>query len=77
MRSLLFSIKESVFKCVFPATRTYIDFRQVTVSLSGPDSFRAEISAAVAVPDRLRIIGGRYAATEKFVLTMAEVPAAP
>ncbi len=77
LRSVLFSIKECVFKCIFPATKTYVEFREVNVALSGPDGFSAEISASLAVPSPFRNIGGRYAATDKFVIAVAEVRATP
>jgi 4'-phosphopantetheinyl transferase EntD len=77
LRSVLFSVKESVFKCVFPATRTYVDFREVSVTLSGDDRFVAEISPGLAVPDRFRIIAGRYATTRSFVVSLAQIPATP
>ncbi len=77
LRSLLFSIKESVFKCVFPATRIYVDFREVSVTLSGDDRFVAEISAGLAVPDRFRAIAGRYASTRNFVVSLAQIAATP
>jgi len=39
---LLFSIKESIYKCIHPVVQTYVDFQDMEVDLSGPDgTFRA------------------------------------
>ena len=44
---LVFSVKEAVYKCVFPLTRTFLGFEDVSVELEG-GSFRASLEVTAA-----------------------------
>jgi 4'-phosphopantetheinyl transferase EntD len=75
---VLFAIKESIYKCLWPLTRRYIDFREVEVALD-PDTGRY---AARAMDSRLHAptvaaIRGGWRTTGSFVLTSAYLPPVP
>ncbi len=68
---LLFSAKESVFKCVFPRTRTWLEFRDVEVM------FHVEHSSFTIRTPRLPPppLSGRFVIRDGWVLTAAWQPA--
>jgi 4'-phosphopantetheinyl transferase EntD len=65
---LLFSAKESFFKCTFPLTRRFLDFLDAEVSLAPDGTFAVSSSVADA-----RQVAGRYAVTEQYVFTTAVI----
>jgi 4'-phosphopantetheinyl transferase EntD len=55
---LVFSIKEAVYKAVYPRCRVYLDFHQVEVAFDGDDGFTAEVLVPDAtLPGHARIQG--------------------
>jgi 4'-phosphopantetheinyl transferase EntD len=64
--TLLFSAKESIYKCTFPLTGRFLEFQDVEISLQPGGSF----SASSSVVDLGRIVG-RYSFTDRHVLTSA------
>ena len=69
---ILFSIKEAVYKCQFPLSRTFLGFHDVCVELED-DGFRARIreekAAALASPE----IRGRFARHAGHVFSAARL----
>ncbi len=69
---LLFSIKESIYKCMWPLTRQFVDFTEIEVRLvAGSDNYEAIAHTAKcdAVPvDRL---SGRYRRYGQLILASA------
>ena len=67
---ILFSAKETVYKCSYPLTRTWWDFRDVTVRLSGPGAWTGILPAAewgsFAPP---RSLEGRFVIRGSWILT--------
>ncbi len=67
---VLFSIKEAIYKCIHPVVRTYVDFQEMRVDLSGPPGTFA------AVPDTNNFdaamiagLAGRYKVTDELVIS--------
>lgn len=74
---LIFSAKESVYKCQFPLTGVALDFPDVEiVPATAPGEFVATISDAKPVPAELRILHGRFAFGADHVYTTVIVTAA-
>ncbi len=75
MGALLFSAKEAFYKCQFPLTREWLDFRDVSVSV-GPDAFQILPQRALAIeaiaPAPWR---GRHALERTLILTGCSLPA--
>lgn len=58
---LLFSIKESIYKCLFPTAREFLDFQQVRVQISeGGQNFRAHCDSPHYGEALLARLQGRY-----------------
>lgn len=64
--AVVFSAKESVFKCLFPTWRLMLEFRDVELSLDGQGGFTTRCSRGDA-----RSVVGRYAVIDGFVVTVA------
>jgi len=71
--SLLFSAKESVFKALFPLTRQFLDFDDVSLTIGD-----GRFSARAVKPDvqKADVLHGRFFAAPKLILTAAWLPAA-
>ena len=74
---VIFSVKESVFKCWYPLGRTWLGFDDVNVDLLPRQlAFSARVSpggpAGVRAP---RIIAGRYCWSGGYVVSAASLPA--
>ncbi|MGH3115544.1 MAG: 4'-phosphopantetheinyl transferase superfamily protein [Gaiellales bacterium] len=67
--TLLFSAKESVFKCMFPLTGVFLEFLDVTISLQADGTFVAGSRLLDLTP-----LVGRYAVVAGHVLTTAVIP---
>jgi 4'-phosphopantetheinyl transferase EntD len=74
---LLFSAKESIYKAWYPATRRWLDFHDVTVTLEPGGTFTVDPGAHLAAGDRtiLAALLGRYAVTATHVYTAVYRPA--
>lgn len=71
---LLFSIKESIYKCMWPLTREFIDFTEIEVRLVD-DSDRYEAIAHTAKCDAVPVdrLSGRYRRYGKLILASAYI----
>jgi 4'-phosphopantetheinyl transferase EntD len=65
---LIFSAKESVFKCTFPITRHFLDFHDVELTFVGEGSFHV---SAQSLPAATKHVRGNHAFREGFILTNA------
>jgi phosphopantetheine--protein transferase-like protein len=70
--SLLFSAKESVFKALFPPTRQFLDFHDVSLIL-GEGHFSAR--STITKLKRIEAVRGRFFAGSHLVATAAWLPA--
>lgn len=67
---LIFSAKESIYKCQFPLAALPLDFADVEIKLDEQaGGFSAKINASMPVPPGLRIIHGRFAMSPSHVYT--------
>jgi 4'-phosphopantetheinyl transferase EntD len=64
----VFSAKESVFKCLFPMERRWIDLHEVEVVLSDPGCFRIRAPGVRAATESVQ---GSYAFRDGLILTTA------
>lgn len=65
---LLFSIKESIYKCIHPVVQTYVDFQEMEVDLSGPPgTFRAIPHTHNFDAATIAGLQGRYRVGERLV----------
>ena len=71
---LLFSIKESIYKCVWPLIRQFVDFTEIEVRLVD-DSDRYEAIAHTAKCDAVPVdrLSGRYRRYGKLILASAYI----
>jgi 4'-phosphopantetheinyl transferase EntD len=69
---LLFSIKEAVYKCQFPLSRTFLGFHDVCVELEG-DRFVASIRDEKAAGLAARHVRGRFAVRAGHVFSAARL----
>jgi len=65
---LVFSAKESVFKCLFPVARRYLDFHDVGLAFEGERGFNMR---APSLPEATKHVRGSYAFRGGFILTTA------
>jgi 4'-phosphopantetheinyl transferase EntD len=65
---VVFSAKESVFKCIFPITRQFLDFHDVELTFVGERSFQIR---APSLPEATKHVRGSHAFREGFILTNA------
>lgn len=75
---ILFSIKESVFKCQFPMTGVWLEFTNVEVDI-GPDarSYEAALKRQAGPLRQGYRIGGKVRATADFVVSSAWLRSEP
>jgi enterobactin synthetase component D len=76
--SIAFSFKESIFKCVFPLTRTFFGYREATVVAFDPEQGRIRAQLNRTVGGRFRageMLEGRYVCTRTHVYTSVCVSA--
>jgi 4'-phosphopantetheinyl transferase EntD len=64
---LVFSIKEAVYKAIYPQCRVFLDFRQVELTFEGEDAFVADVLVAGAHPPGHARIRGRFRVAEGHV----------
>ena len=65
---LIFSAKESVYKCLFPVTRRAFDFHDVEIHI-GDGSFEVEFRDEFAAMRELGRLTARFALTRSHVMT--------
>lgn len=71
---LVFSIKEAVYKAIYPQCRVFLDFRQVELAFEGEDGFVAEVLVAGAHPPGQARIRGRFRVAEGHVASAVLLP---
>jgi 4'-phosphopantetheinyl transferase EntD len=72
---LVFSAKESAFKCYFPLSQTYLDFQDVEVRIN-PDNGSFSVSLLIPPPPTLagvRVLNGRFSSNDDFVYTGVDI----
>jgi 4'-phosphopantetheinyl transferase EntD len=67
---ILFSAKEAVYKCQFPASNAYLGFHDVRVELEC-DVFQASLTVAAGPYAAGHVFRGRWLRAEGFVFTAA------
>ena len=65
---LVFSAKESVFKCIFPLVRHFLDFHDVELAFVGERNFQIRTPS---LPEATKHLRGSNAFREGFILTNA------
>lgn len=71
---LVFSIKEAVYKAIYPRQRVFLDFQQVEIAFEGEDGFVAEVLVPGAGPPELPYIRGRYRVADGHVAAAVVLP---
>ena len=75
---LYFAIKESIYKCVWPFVRRFIDFQEVEVELDlEAGQFHARACAPRLGENLVNAIRGNFLTDGKFVVTSAYLPPGP
>lgn len=72
---LIFSAKESAFKCHFPLSKTFLEFQEVEVRIN-PDKGSFSVSLLVPPPATLAgvsVLNGRFLSDDNFVYTGVEI----
>lgn len=71
---LVFSIKEAVYKAIYPQCRVFLEFRQVELAFEGEDGFVAEVLVAGAHPPGHARICGRFRVADGHVASAVLLP---
>jgi 4'-phosphopantetheinyl transferase EntD len=72
LSKILFSAKESVFKCIWPTVRRFVDFQELEIRLDLDTETFTAIPGNENLPvELIKKIRGRYALTEKLIVTAA------
>jgi 4'-phosphopantetheinyl transferase EntD len=71
---LVFSIKEAVYKAIYPERRQFLDFQQVEIVFTGEDGFIAEVLVPEASFPGLSHISGRYRIAEGHIASAVVLP---
>jgi 4'-phosphopantetheinyl transferase EntD len=71
---LVFSIKEAVYKAIYPQCRVFLDFQQVELAFEGEDGFVAEVLVAGAHPPGYARIRGRFRVADGHVASVVVLP---
>ncbi len=74
---LVFSIKEAVYKAIYPERRQFLDFQQVEIVFAGEDGFFAEVLVPGASLPGLERISGRYRVVDGHVASAVVLPPMP
>jgi 4'-phosphopantetheinyl transferase EntD len=69
---LLFSIKESIYKCLYPITHTYIDFLEMEVQCDMDTQQFIALSHCANCPDKLtKQLQGRFVIESGYIISAA------
>ena len=71
----LFSIKESIYKCLFPLTGGYIDFLEMEVTLNADSSFKARSLTGLCPPELAARLEGSVDISDCLIMSAAWVSA--
>ena len=74
---LVFSIKEAVYKAIYPERRQFLDFQQVEIVFEGEDGFSAEVLVPEATFPGLPRISGRYRVADGHIASAVVLPPLP
>lgn len=70
LAKLIFSAKESVFKCIWPQVRRFVDFQEVEIELDlEKNTFTAAPCSDDLCPDLFRRLSGRFGQTRELFVT--------
>ena len=73
---LLFSIKEAIYKCIYPTVRTFVDFQEMKVEVdSGSHRFAAEAHTPACDQALISRLEGKFATVGELVVSSAWLPA--
>jgi len=73
---LAFSIKEAVYKAIYPAARVFLDFHQVEILFEGDDGFVAYVLVPGAAPVGHQSIRGRFRVAHDHIAAAVLLPPA-
>jgi 4'-phosphopantetheinyl transferase EntD len=71
---LVFSVKEAVYKAIYPQCRVFLEFHQVEIAFEGEDGFVAEVLVPGAHPPGQARIRGRYRVVDGHVASTVLLP---
>lgn len=71
---LVFSIKEAVYKAIYPERRHFLDFQQVEIAFTGDEGFVAEVLVPEASFPGLSHISGRYRVADSHIASAVVLP---
>ena len=71
---LVFSIKEAVYKSIYPVHRYFLDFQQVEIVFTGDNGFVAEVLVPEASFPGLSHISGRYRVADGHIASAVLLP---
>lgn len=71
---LVFSIKEAVYKAIYPQCRVFLDFHQVEIAFEGDDGFVADVLVPAAAPPAHARIHGRFRIADGHVASAVVLP---
>ena len=72
---LIFSAKESVYKCIWPTVQRFVDFRDIAIRIDAeagtftPAKWSNDLPASV-----VGAVTGRYAIRDRWIMTAASLP---
>lgn len=72
--TLVFSIKEAVYKAIYPQRRVFLEFHQVELCFEGEDGFVAEVLVPDATLPGLVHIRGRYRVADGYIAAAVVLP---
>ena len=71
--SAVFSIKESVFKCLFPLTGVFLDFHDIEVEFEDDGTFCAHVITSKFFDTRHQLVSGRYCCDNIHVFSVTSI----
>lgn len=72
---LRFSIKEAIYKCIYPRVQTYVDFREMEVRLQPEQAtYTAVPHSSKFAPELIAGLTGRFVITDTHVASSAWLP---
>jgi 4'-phosphopantetheinyl transferase EntD len=75
LAKLIFSAKESIYKCIWPSIRRFVDFQDISIQIDAKTNCFAPVDWAEDLPDRvISSIRGRYLLRNGWIMTTACLP---
>jgi 4'-phosphopantetheinyl transferase EntD len=71
---LAFTIKEAVYKSIFPISRVFLDFLQVEITLEGDGRFKANVLLSGAAPPGYETVNGYFRVAEGHIAAAVVLP---